>query len=639
MQMAGKAAAHVIDHARHENVVVTWEQVDELKDRLRDLRAAEAEAKQELDKAISLRNAREVSLREELAVKRHQAMLLENRASELERRIKIGPPPPGPSCLRFVDGHFFLGVSSIVICANLVVMTIEVVYHNAASLQWLDEAFLWFYIIELVLRFVYHQQQFLCGPPSVVWWNWLDTVIVASGIIDRWLLPMVVNNMEEVPNYIGYLRVLRLARLARLLKLVRIFVQSDLDWAEGAAFQSFIMAIISLNALLMGFEAELSDAKYARCWFYCEQALLVIFTFELVVRFKRSGCRGFFTSPTDMVWNWLDFVIVIGGMIDQWMFPAYDLVVSFVGEREHAPIIASSLGDVMSMLRMARLLRILRLARLIKNIPPLYKLVVGIAKAMQGMAWVMLLTGMVLYICALVGVRLAGPGGLIWGDDPEAYVEVANSAFPDIYGAVFNLFKVMNADMSPMSLLFKHAPLSKFVIGIFVVITNWAIFSIMTAVVSDNMARVTEATEEEAEAEKARVKQETLVDAIFERLDRGGTGQLTASALQRMCAKETVVADLASICDMTPEALTDVCGIVRHNATIRSATMDPHRIFIQREAFLKGLSRDESAISQRSIMRVNKKMEFMEERLQCGMDSLEQVVTRGAAKLCADRPR
>lgn len=44
---------------------------------------------QELEKALSIRNARESRLREELAVKRHTAMLVEHRVSELEARVVL----------------------------------------------------------------------------------------------------------------------------------------------------------------------------------------------------------------------------------------------------------------------------------------------------------------------------------------------------------------------------------------------------------------------------------------------------------------------------------------------------------------------------------------------------------------------
>ena len=71
-----------------------------------------------------------------------------------------------------------------------------------------DQAFLGFYIMELVLKALCHLQRtvqsqgdltrrgprgfersLLCGHCSVVWWNWLDLVIVVSGLIVARLRP------------------------------------------------------------------------------------------------------------------------------------------------------------------------------------------------------------------------------------------------------------------------------------------------------------------------------------------------------------------------------------------------------------------------------------------------------------------
>ena len=48
------------------------------------------------------------------------------------------------------------------------------------------------------------------------------------------------------------------------------------------------------------------------------------------------------------------------------------------------------------------------MAELIKNLPPLYTLVMGIAHAAQGRSWVMGLALVVLYIGTLLGVMLVG---------------------------------------------------------------------------------------------------------------------------------------------------------------------------------------------------------------------------------------
>merc|ERR1740138_2013786 len=116
------------------------------------------------------------------------------------------------------------------------------------------------------------------------------------------------------------------------------------------------------------------------------------------------------------------------------MMPAIALIKMLMGIPSHGK---GNLGQIMMMLRMARLLRILRLVRLIKSIPPLFNLVVGIMQAMQGMAWVMVLTVLLLYTIALLGVKLISHGIVFGGKAPLA----AEAVFPTVCQAGFVLFK------------------------------------------------------------------------------------------------------------------------------------------------------------------------------------------------------
>merc|ERR1719379_1987392 len=203
-------------------------------------------------------------------------------------------------------------------------------------------------------------------------------------------------------------------------------------------FQLFIMGTIAANSLIMSFESDFPDWAG---WFYVEQVLLIIFSFELLVRLRHWGCR-FFYHESDIAWNWLDFIIVFGGIIDQWLMPALNLIETLMGRE---PQDSAQMGDIMTTLRMARLLRILRLVRLVKNIPPLFTLIVGILQAMQGMAWVLVLTAVFLYAFALLCVRLVGHGLLFGGRAPPEIGEI----FPSVPQAMFVLFKVMNGDTEP----------------------------------------------------------------------------------------------------------------------------------------------------------------------------------------------
>merc|ERR1719215_2554435 len=129
------------------------------------------------------------------------------------------------------------------------------------------------------------------------------------------------------------------------------------------------------------------------------------------------------------------------------MMPTIALIKSLMGMKTEGK---GSLGQVMVLLRMARLLRILRLVRLIKSIPPLFNLVVGIMQAMQGMMWVMVLTVLLLYTFALLGVKLISHGIVFGGTAPPT----AENVFPTVAQGTFVLFKAMNGDWGAIEPLF-----------------------------------------------------------------------------------------------------------------------------------------------------------------------------------------
>merc|ERR1719458_780467 len=112
-------------------------------------------------------------------------------------------------------------------------------------------------------------------------------------------------------------------------------------------------------------------------------------------------------------------------------------------------------GEILRFLRLLRLIRILRLVKLIRGIKPLYTLAVGIAKSMHGMGWVMVLSGSLLYLVSLLAVKLVGRQLLIFkrpledGQLPtQEELDELTSCFKNLPDAIYNLFKVMNADTS-----------------------------------------------------------------------------------------------------------------------------------------------------------------------------------------------
>jgi len=535
---------------------------------------------------------------------KHQADVKESILHELlNPHPEPGPPPIGPKSLWWIEGDRMLVMSSLIICFNLYTMMLEFSDpKKAVKFFWPDQIFMCFYVFELTIKAFVRQRALLCGPCSIVWWNWLDLVIVVSGVFDMWLIPLMgAGNKSPVDP--RALRILRLARLARLARVVKAFLAADFGWTEHENFQSFIMGVIGCNAIIMGLETDIPDFWG---WFYVEQILLMIFMFELSARLKMWGF-GFFTNGANLIWNWLDFIIVGGGMVDAYLIPMYALVqVLMGGSSSDKP----DIGQVMMMLRLARLLRILRLARLIKSIPPLYVLIQGIAKAMQGMVWVVVLTALLLYICALLGVKLVGHG-LVFGGKEHVPGDMAE-VFPDVLNSMFVLFNLMNGSTGSVEPLLK-LPIMKFFIMIYTIISTWAILSILTAVVSGNMIKAQEENKVEEEENSKNVQHTRSVKVLtylFENADKEHDSCLRESEFEGIVGDNLKSAMLIDACGINKEDLKELFECL---ATNPGGSAEP---FVSQVDFIDGLQMEGRAVSERSVMRLEKHLTDMAHKLR-----------------------
>jgi len=287
-------------------------------------------------------------------------------------------------------------------------------------------------------------------------------------------------------------------------------------------------------------------------WYGVEQAMLVIYFFELSVRLKRWRFE-FFYHKLDSTWNLLDFVIVMGGVVEQWMMPIITLLRSLVSGE---PVVETHATNVLPILRMMRLLRILRLIRLLKSFRPLYKLALGVLEAMQAMQWVMVLAVILLYASSILFTTLVGhaliPGGGV--------TEEAQELFGTVTESMFSLFLVMNGDQGPMEPLFATVPLRVLCVT-YVVVSNWALLATLTAVVSETMISTTRENErQEDQDDRAAFDDDrrSRLKALFMKLDKDGTGTLikmsltlcstTKSAMKTFIMQQTLKGLTSTIC-------------------------------------------------------------------------------------------
>ena len=173
---------------------------------------------------------------------------------------------------------------------------------------------------------------------------------------------------------------------------------------QSSPFNNFIVAVILVNAVLIGLSTYLTDATALRAIAAIEMVCVVIYLVEIVLRFMaRDSTSAFFRDG----WNIFDLVIVIAALV-----PA-----------------SSGIGPVL------RILRVFRVLRLVKTIPELRLIVTVLLRSVASMKYVALLATILFYVYAVIGVKLFGGEG----HPMQAY-------FASIHEACFTLFRILTGD-------------------------------------------------------------------------------------------------------------------------------------------------------------------------------------------------
>lgn len=145
------------------------------------------------------------------------------------------------------------------------------------------------------------------------------------------------------------------------------------DIVEARWFNSVTLAVIVLNAILIGVETYLvTPLTQALQW-----ACVWVFVAEIIVRFLgRTSTRDYFRDG----WNWFDIVVTAA---------------AFVPEVAGASTIL-------------RVLRVLRILRLVRSIPELRLIVSVLTRSIASMTYIGLLMAVCFYVFAIIGFKLFG---------------------------------------------------------------------------------------------------------------------------------------------------------------------------------------------------------------------------------------
>lgn len=229
---------------------------------------------------------------------------------------------------------------------------------------------------------------------------------------------------------------------------VRAFIAS-------ARFERAITALILANAITLGIEASpLVAARFGDALYVFDRLVLLVFVVELLMRcFVHRG--RFFQDP----WRVFDLAVVGIAVV-----PA---------------------GTAFAVLRALRVLRVLRLVSLV---PSMRRVIGALLNALPGMASIVGLMALVLYVSAVMATKLFGA--------------IAPETFGNLGTSLFTLFQVMTVEGWPDIArgVMAQSPHSWIFFVVYLLIATFMVLNLFIAVVVNAMqSQVTEDLKDEGE--------------------------------------------------------------------------------------------------------------------------------------------
>jgi voltage-gated sodium channel len=246
-------------------------------------------------------------------------------------------------------------------------------------------------------------------------------------------------------------------------------------WVEAPWFTRTIMALIIVNAAILGMETYPPlMADYGTALIAIDHAILWVFVIELAMRLVAYGWR-FFRDP----WSIFDVVVV---------------AVAFMPA-----------GGAFSVLRAARVLRVLRL---ISIFPRLRRVIGGLISAIPGLGSIGAILVIVFYVFAVMATKLFG------ASHPEF--------FGSLQASLFSLFQIMTLEGWPdivRQVKQTHPYAPAFFIP-YILIATFTVLNLFIAVIVDAMQR--EHQDEEQEEQHTIKRIETELMRLHQKIDAMG---------------------------------------------------------------------------------------------------------------------
>lgn len=261
------------------------------------------------------------------------------------------------------------------------------------------------------------------------------------------------------------------------------------DWIEQPRVQHFIIALILINAVLLGLETwPAAMAAAGGLILALDRAILVVFVVEITLRLYVHRC-AFWRDP----WSVFDFIVV-----------------------------AIALLPATGQLAVLRALRVLRVMRLLTMVPSMRKVVGALLGAVPGLMSIALVLMIIYYVFAVIATNLFA------------------ASYPEWFGhlgrSLYTLFQIMTLESWSMGIarpVMENFPYAWAFFVPFILVATFTMLNLFIAIIVNAMQTFSEKEHQETVAVVEHAREHIEADLQAEvRAMRGEIRELKALLTQ-----------------------------------------------------------------------------------------------------------
>ncbi|CAE8709014.1 unnamed protein product [Polarella glacialis] len=304
-------------------------------------------------------------------------------------------------------------------------------------------------------------------------------------------------------------------------------------------FEASFCVIICLNCITIGLEAHYEvqtggmPHSLVDILAVSEHLFTFIFTVELILRVRALGFHRFSPTSSSNLWNFIDALLVIGGIFFTWIMP----VLSLLG-------LQADLSSARSLtaLRAFRLFRLAYVVRKVEAFHEVWVLVRGMSDSFRVLFWTIIVIFLVTYIFAVFGLALVSKR-IFEISQSEGLSPAESLQISELSGYLGGLGSMMHSLVQVLTLdshdtfmrpTMKYIPWSWLYFYAYIAIGVFVLMNLVTAIIVENAVSNRRNDDERQLHIREQSKSQELVHLkqFFALMDSDGDGSLTYDEFQ-----------------------------------------------------------------------------------------------------------